>query len=206
MTSPFSLYPAAGRIILGANSLSFVEMVVASKGMFACLESATVKPQSAPDPQLDGAYAEPCTPARDKSCKPASKRMTGSCTGFARSRFRVVPILPSRALYSREPSVHRWGPGNRLLSMYGAGTGRRPVVGRVRSSTSLLGPRTSISSNVQRAGNSSLRRPHCRRVLRLGPAQDIAHSFFAHFESLSARGGSRPMSTALNGQQPRPPA
>jgi hypothetical protein len=43
-------------------------------------------------------------------------------------------------------------------------------------------------------------------VLRLGPARDIAHSFFAHFESLSARGGWRLMSTALNGQQMTPPA
>jgi hypothetical protein len=64
---------------------------------------------------------------------------------------------------------------------------------------SFLGPRTLISNNVQRAGNSSPPRSNCRRELQLGLARDIAHSFFAHFEGPSARGGWRPMSTALNG-------
>ena len=50
-------------------------------------------------------------------------------------------------------------------------------------------------------GNSSLPRLCCRFGLQRGRAPDTARSFFGRFESLSARDGRRPMSTASNVQQ-----
>jgi hypothetical protein len=89
----------------------------------------------------------------------------------------------------------RPGPLAHGLPRAGDGSGRTSV----KSSMSFLGPKTLISNNVQRADNSSPLRSNCRRELQLGLARDIAHSFFAHFEGPPARGGRRPMSTALNG-------
>jgi hypothetical protein len=74
-----------------------------------------------------------------------------------------------------------------------------------KSPMSLLGPRTSIGNNVQRAGSSSPPRSYCRTGLQLGPARDTAHSFFARFEAPSALGGRHSRSIALSGQKMTPP-
>jgi hypothetical protein len=62
-----------------------------------------------------------------------------------------------------------------------------------------LGSRTSIGNNVQRTGNNSPPRSRRRIGLELGLARDTAHSFFARFQSPSARGGRHSMSTASSG-------
>jgi hypothetical protein len=108
----------------------------------------------------------PNTPGAEIDARGA---MAGSSTAATRQsrrchrardeyRLRSLQFFPCGAhtarpaLYSRVPSVHRWGGGHRPLKHARHWNGRRPVVSSVKSSTSLPGLRTSISNNVQRAG------------------------------------------------------
>jgi hypothetical protein len=57
--------------------------------------------------------------------------------------------------------------------------------------------RTSIGSNVRRAGSSSPPRPCCHFALQHGPTPNIARSFFARSESHLAGVGMWAISSAL---------
>jgi hypothetical protein len=90
-----------------------------------------------------------------------------------------------------------------VASLHGAPLGRNhlsatvittaPVselaAGAANSAMSLRGPKTSIGNNVQRAGNNSPPRSRRRIGLELGLVRGTARTFFARFQSPSARGG-----------------
>src|ERR1700730_11104279 len=76
---------------------------------------------------------------------------------------------------------------------------RELAAGAANSAMSFWGPKTSIGNNVQRAGNNSPPRSRRRIGLELGLVRDTAHTFFARFQSPSARGGRHSMSTASSG-------
>jgi hypothetical protein len=100
-----------------------------------------------------------------------------------------------------------------VASLHGAPLGRNrlsatvittaPVselaAGAANSAMSFWGPKTSIGNNVQRAGNNSPPRSRRRIGLELGLVRGTAHTFFARFQSPSARGGRHSMSTASSG-------
>ena len=60
--------------------------------------------------------------------------------------------------------------------------------------------RTSIGSNVQRAGSSSLPQPYCHFELQRGPSPDIAHSSVSCSECPSAQTGMEPISSDSAGR------
>jgi hypothetical protein len=73
------------------------------------------------------------------------------------------------------------------------------AAGAANSAMSFRGPKTSIGNNVQRADNNSPPRSRRRIGLELGLVRGTAHTFFARFQSPSARGGQHSMSTASSG-------